>query len=247
MNVAALARPSYTGYSGAPGSSGTCASSCHGGSGGTITVVGFPTSYEPSQSYLVSVVHRGGSSISNFNASVRIGTGSHTAGTITDGYQTSTYTKTSEPNGVHFSSSDRDSGTFTWTAPDSSVGDVRLYLAGLQGSSMGGPNTELTLVSSPLTAIEERGLSAPARVDLKVNPTVGTGPLLIQVSAPDNRVAQLRISNSAGSTVLRRAVVPGTALVWYPAGPDGTRLAAGSYFVTLRLDDVRIIRKLTLR
>ena len=42
---------SYTGYSGAPLSRGTCASSCHGSSGGTIAVTGFPSVYDPGVAY----------------------------------------------------------------------------------------------------------------------------------------------------------------------------------------------------
>jgi len=91
-----------------------------------------PASYTPGQDYLVSVVHRGGSAISNFNASVRIGSGVQTAGTISAGYRTETYSTGEEPNGVHQSSYDQDSCTFAWAAPDPAVGVVRLYLAGLR-------------------------------------------------------------------------------------------------------------------
>src|SRR5512139_3091218 len=120
----AMAEVTFTGYSGAPGSGGTCAGECHGGSGGTIQAVGFPTAYTPGQSYVVSVVHRGGSSIANFNASVRIGSGSQTAGTITAGYLTATYSTGNEANGVHLSGRDQDSCTFNWQAPSPGVGDV---------------------------------------------------------------------------------------------------------------------------
>ncbi|MBM3321962.1 hypothetical protein FJY69_00540 [candidate division WOR-3 bacterium] len=244
---AATARPSYTGYSGAPGSSGTCASSCHGGSGGSIAVVGFPTSYGPAQTYTVSVVHRGGSSISNFNASVRIGTGSQTAGTITAGFQTTTYTKTGEPNGIRFSSNNRDSGTFTWTAPESAVGDVKLYLAGMQSSSMGGPNTALTLTSSPLTGLAEGRVTALAGLDLHAYPSVGTGLVLLRAVSPAGTSALLRISDASGRTMLRRVVESGTAVIWRPVDSDGARLAPGSYYATLGLGTQRIVRKLTLR
>ncbi len=100
-----LAEPGYTGYSGAPGSNGSCASSCHGGTGGTITVVGFPTAYEVGQDYTISVVKRGGSTISNYNASVRAGSGRSPTGTISAGYLTATYSTSGEPNGVHLSGS----------------------------------------------------------------------------------------------------------------------------------------------
>lgn len=130
-----------TGYSGAPGSSGTCASSCHGSSGGTITVAGLPSYYSPRQTYTVTIRHSSGASISNFNCSVRIGTGSSNAGTITAGLNTETYNVSGETNGVHFSARDRDSGNFTWTAPDTGTGTCRLYFGGLQGSSDGQNST----------------------------------------------------------------------------------------------------------
>jgi hypothetical protein len=141
VGAVAMAEPNYTGYSGAPGTAGTCARQCHGSGTGTIQVVGFPAAYEPGQSYVISVFKQSGSSISNFNASVRVGTGTQTAGTITAGYRTATYSTGSEPNGVHLSGNDQDSCTFNWQAPDSAVGGVKLYVAGPQGNE-GGPNTE---------------------------------------------------------------------------------------------------------
>ncbi|MBN2464651.1 hypothetical protein JXD38_03375 [candidate division WOR-3 bacterium] len=130
----ALAPPFVIGYSGAPGTFGTCAGACHGSSGGTIEIVGFPAAYEAGQSYIVSVVHRGGLTINNFNASVRVGSGSTNAGTITAGYQTEVYSAYGETNGVHLSSENQDSCTFNWQEPDPAVGDLKLYVAGLQGN-----------------------------------------------------------------------------------------------------------------
>jgi hypothetical protein len=53
-----LGLPSYTGYSGAPGTAGTCAGACHGSGVGTITVSGLPTSYSLGQYYLVTAAAR---------------------------------------------------------------------------------------------------------------------------------------------------------------------------------------------
>jgi hypothetical protein len=53
--AAALALPGYIGYSGAPGTDGTCAGPCHGSGTGTIEVVGFPVAYEQGQTYVISV------------------------------------------------------------------------------------------------------------------------------------------------------------------------------------------------
>ncbi len=55
LSVQVMATTSRTGYSGAPGSRGTCASSCHGVSGGTLVLVGFPTTYVPGQVYQLTL------------------------------------------------------------------------------------------------------------------------------------------------------------------------------------------------
>jgi hypothetical protein len=142
----ASAHTTYTGYSSAPGSKGTCASSCHGSSGGTVQVSGFPTEYMPGQSYTVAVAHSGGSAIKQFNGSCRVGTGSTNAGTISAGTNTSTYSTNGETNGVHLSSSDKDNAEFVWTAPPAGTGEVTLYVAGHQGTA-GGPNTKVVMVA----------------------------------------------------------------------------------------------------
>ena len=241
------ALPDYTGYSGAPGTNGSCASSCHGSSGGTIEVVGFPTAYTLGQSYVVNVVHRSGSSISNFNASVRVGTTSHTAGTITAGYRTSTYSATGEPNGVHLSSENRDSCTFTWTAPDTAVGDVKLYLAGHQGSSMSGPNTDIILTASQATGVSE-DVSRALGLALKLEPTVATGRVGIRLSAPAGSHPSLRVIDRGGRLVARIAVpASGQLIAWLPLDRNGHRLAAGTYLVVLQSRGERLVRKLVLK
>ncbi len=244
--AAALALPSYTGYSGAPGSSGTCAGTCHGSSGGTIAVVGFPAAYEAGQSYVVSVVHRGGSSINNFNASVRVGSGTQNAGTITAGYRTAVYSTGGESNGVHLSSEDQDSCTFNWQAPDPAVGDVKLYLAGHQGSQSG-PNTETVLTASQLAGVSE-SRSRSMGLTLKVTPTVSPGPFVIRVASPAGARLSLRVVDQSGRLVSRIPVSEGKQpLTWLPLGPDGRRLRAGTYVVILQAGGVRLAAKLVLK
>ena len=133
----AFCHPTYTGYSGAPGTNGTCASSCHGGSGGTIQISGFPAEYIPCQTYTLSISHSGGSSIRQFNGSCRVGTGSTNAVRIAAGTNTATYNVAHETNGVHLTSENQNSGTFDWTAPAVGTGEVRLYIGGLQGNYSG--------------------------------------------------------------------------------------------------------------
>jgi hypothetical protein len=240
------ALPDYTGYSGAPGTSGTCAASCHGSTGGTIDVVGFPAAYTPSQSYVVSVVQRGGSSINNFNASVRIGTTTYTAGTISAWYLTATYSSGTEPNGVHLSAEDQDSCTFNWTAPDTAVGDVKLYLAGHQGG-YSGANSNITLTASQATGVND-GTGRPLGLVLTLEPTVATGRVGIRVFAPAGSNPSLQVIDRVGRLVARIAVSePGQPIVWLPLDRNGRRLAAGTYIVALQGRGERLARKLVLK
>ncbi len=157
--LALSADPSRTGYSGAPGSKGTCASSCHGFPGGAITISGFPSTYTPGQVYTLKVAHSDTIIIANFNASVRIGSTSSNAGVLSAGLNTTTYNVTQETNGIHWASPFyADSGIFSWTAPDTSVGEVKLYLAGHQGTTADDyPNTELVLSSTPGICLAKPG------------------------------------------------------------------------------------------
>jgi hypothetical protein len=143
-----FARTGYCGYSGAPGSLGACASSCHGTSDGTIKIFGFPSRYQPLQQYTVKLYRVDGRRIRNFNASVRIGEGSQNAGTISPGLNTITYNVAGETNGVHLSAMEQDSATFVWTAPEAGTGLVKLYLGGYQGyDAPYGKNTTRVLSS----------------------------------------------------------------------------------------------------
>lgn len=143
----AFGHANYTGYSGAPGSNGLCASSCHGTTGGTIQITGFPAEYVPDQVYTLTVSHSGGTSIRQFNGSCRIGTGSANAGVISSGTNTITYNVSGETNGIHFTTTNLETATFDWTAPGAGTGEVRLYIAGLQGSS-GGQNSNFVLTAN---------------------------------------------------------------------------------------------------
>jgi hypothetical protein len=244
--AAALALPNYTGYSGAPGTAGTCAGLCHGSGTGTMQVVGFPAAYEQGQSYVISVLKQSGSSISNFNASVRVGTGTQTAGTITAGYRTATYSTGSEPNGVHLSSDDQDSCTFNWQAPDPAVGDVKLYVAGHQGNQ-GGPNTVVVLTSSQITGVSE-GARRPLGLTFELRPAVAAGPVGIRLSAPTGSHPSLRVVDRGGRLVARIGVPEsGQPIVWRPLDRGGRRLAAGTYLVVLQVNGERLVRKLVLK
>ncbi|MDK9700663.1 MAG: T9SS type A sorting domain-containing protein [bacterium] len=171
-----FARANYTGYSGAPGRQ-TCAISCHGNSSGTMQVVGFPAEYTPGQQYRISIRKTSGSSIRNFNASCRVGTGSTNAGVITASTNTAVYSVTGETNGIHLSTSGRDSGVFNWTAPAAGTGTVRLYMGGMQGTSANGPNTTYIGTSNEIIANLPGAASNPNPLNGAVNIIPGVNRL----------------------------------------------------------------------
>jgi hypothetical protein len=121
-----FARSHYTGYSGAPGSNGTCANFCHVQYGfpPSVNITGFPYQYIPGQQYEITVSHDSGSAINQFNASIRVGNGEDIAGSLAPGFNTEIYSTPGESEGVHWESADTDSGTFVWTAPDPGAGPM---------------------------------------------------------------------------------------------------------------------------
>ncbi len=237
-----LGFPSYTGYSGAPGSSGTCAGTCHGSGGGTITVSGFPSTYTPGQAYTITVAHNGGSSIENFNASVRIGTGSTNAGVLAAGTNTAEYDVSGETNGIHFGTSGQESGTFTWTAPSPSVGPVKLYLAGHQGAASG-PNTEIVLTAGSGVGVAEPANPARVAPTFTVEPSVARTALLLRAGNLSHS-ATVRVINSSGRCVERFSISAGdVALAWPLFDHDGRRLPAGVYHAVLTSGRTTIARR----
>jgi len=239
----ALGHADYTGYSGATGSLGACAGACHGTSGGTITVSGFPTSYTPGQAYVVTVAHNGGSSIENVNASVRVGSSSTNAGTITAGTNTGVYNVGGETNGVHFTSSGQASGTFTWTAPSPGVGTVKLYVAGHQGTSVDGKNTEIVLTADG-AGVAEPGNQLRTAPAFMVEPTVVRTAMVLRAGNLA-RAANVRVIDRAGRCVTRVPIRAGkdVAVSWPLLGRDGRRLPAGVYHAVLTTAGATLARR----
>jgi hypothetical protein len=228
----ALGFPIVTGYSGAPGTSGTCAISCHGSSGGTVTVSGFPSYYSPGQAYTVTIRHSSGTSIANFNCSIRIGTGSSNAGTITAGLNTATYNVSGETNGVHFSARDRDSGNFTWTAPDTGTGTCRLYLGGLQGSSDGQNSTIVQVTYEMVHDVGATRILAPTgTIDSSATVTPACSVYNYGNQAESYRV-RMRIGSFYNDTAYVTSHAPGARVyVTFPSlseWPRGTHAVACS-------------------
>lgn len=232
----------YTGYSGAPGSKGRCAASCHGSSGGTIEVSGFPAEYTPGQTYAIAITHNGGSAIKQFNGSCRVGSGSVNAGVIASGTNTATYNTSGETNGIRLSSSDLNSGSFDWTAPAGSTGDVTLYIAGHQGNASG-PNTELTLVSSELaTDVREDGSSeVPSHYNLSNNyPNPFNPTTSIEFDLPRRSHVTIEIFNLLGqkvATLIDEEYPAGSHSVTWNGRSSGSPVSTGIYLYRLKAGD----------
>jgi hypothetical protein len=246
------AHTTYTGYSGAPGSKGFCASSCHGSSGGTIQISGFPTQYVPGQSYTVTISHVGGSPIKQFNGSCRIGSGSENAGVIAAGTNTATYSTTGETNGIHLSAADQDNGTFQWTAPPGATGDVTLYIAGHQGS-VSGANTNLSFVSSEIvTDVEENGSpDVPGGYLLSNNyPNPFNPSTSIAFDLPQRSHVTIDIFNLMGQEVARLVDEEYPAgshtVTWNGMSSDGQSVPTGIYFYRLKAGDFIATKKMLL-
>ena len=238
-----FASATFTGYSNAPGTTGACASACHGAGGGTITVSGFPSSYTPGQAYVVTVAHTGGSSIENFNASVRAGSGPTNAGTITAGTNTAVYSVGGETNGVHFGTPGQASGTFTWTAPSPGMGPVKLYLAGHQGATSGGPNTEIVLTADG-SGIAELGSPVRNAPAFTIEPTVVRTALVLRAGNLP-RAASVRVIDRSGRCVARVPIRAGKdiAVSWPLLDRDGRRLPAGVYHAVLTTAGASLARQ----
>lgn len=235
----------YIGYSGAPGTAGRCASSCHGTTGGTIIVSGFPTQYTPGQVYTVSISHNGGSTIRQFNGSVRVGIGSQNAGTIAAGTNTVTYNTTGETNGIHLSTTNLDNASFQWTAPQPGTGSVNLYLAGHQGSTSGA-NTDLVLTAAEMTSAIDEEPNLPVKfVVLNNYPNPFNPQTNIRFEIPNSGHVSLDIFDIQGKKVA--SLFDGSSeagqhdIVW-----NATSRPSGIYFCRLTTENETISRLITL-
>jgi hypothetical protein len=252
LGARGFAHTTYTGYSGAPGSKGYCASSCHGSAGGSITVSGFPSEYIPGQSYNITVSHTGGSPIKQFNGSCRIGVGSTNAGVIAAGTGTATYNTTGETNGVHLSSSDLDNGTFSWTAPAGGTGDVTLYIAGHQGSASG-PNTEISLVATEFaTGVSDDGTSViPDHFSLGNNyPNPFNPTTAIAFNLPLRSHVTIDVFNLLGRRVATLTDEDYSAgnhtVTWDGTSSDGHTVSTGIYMYRIEAGDFVQTKKMLL-
>ncbi|MBI5470822.1 MAG: T9SS type A sorting domain-containing protein [Ignavibacteriae bacterium] len=255
-----FAHNSYTGgYSGAPGRS-TCASSCHGSSGGSIIVSGFPASYQPLQTYRIVVKRNGGSMIVNFNATTRVGNTSTIAGTFATATNTTLYNGTD--GGVYASPHLIDSAVFQWTAPAAGTGIVNFYVASFQGttSNKNGQNAKVTLSASEiLTSVKDESIPTAISLDQNFpNPFNPTTSIKFQIP---NHTSQSRPNLGFGdgnlefvalkvydllghevATLVHEQKEAGTHFVSF----DGSKLASGIYIYQLTDGTFVLTKKMIL-
>jgi hypothetical protein len=247
----APALPNLVGFSGAPGTAGSCALHCHGTSGGSILVSGFPGQYVPGDTYRVRISYHGGDAISNFNASVRRANDTPNAGAILPGPNLELYSAETDTVGIHFIAADQDSGWFLWIAPAPGFDSVELYLSGMQGTALEGPSTLIRLVAaeSPGAVSENPGSNpVPVRFEL-LNRLVGDH-LILRWQSPRAQTVRIKIIEPSGrriTTLLDGAQSDGEeCLLWQPVDRQGGALAPGSYFAVLTAGSSRLTRRFTV-
>jgi hypothetical protein len=241
-----FARNSYTGgYSGAPGRQ-ACASSCHGGTGGTIVVTGFPATYRPGQVYRVVVRRNGGSLIVNYNATTRVGASTTVAGTFA--VVTNSVLYTGADGGVYASPHSIDSSVFQWTAPAGGTGTVNFYCAGYQGttSSANGQTTRITLAASEITTGVETQTSSPSEFSLSQNyPNPFNPATTIEFRVGESGFATLNVFDMAGKEVaalVNGEMQPGL----YRVAFDASGLSSGIYFYRIVTKGMTQTRKMVV-
>ena len=242
----AAAHNSYTGgYSGAPGMR-TCASSCHGGSGGTLNVTGFPTSYQPGRTYRIAITHNGGSPIVNFNATTRIGSTSTIAGSFAPVTNSALYT--GADGGVYATPHSIDSAIFQWTAPATGTGPVTLYAAAFQGttSSSSGQSRAIALTSTEIVTGMKDQILMPTEFRLSQNyPNPFNPTTKIQFSLPKATTVKLAVFDVLGRAMT--ALVEGYKQAGtYSVQFDASRLASGIYLCRLSTPETSLTRIMTL-
>jgi hypothetical protein len=247
------AHQSYIGYSGAPGSNGTCARSCHQQTGFApqCRVTGFPEIYTPGQQYTITISHAGQQPICQFNCSIRNDLDSSIAGTILPGSATTVYGIARESIGVHWAEANRDSGSFIWLAPDQGVGNVTLYWAGLQGTYIQGADQQIAISAAQALADIEYTSKLPSRFELQQNyPNPFNASTVVRFSITRQGDIVLEIANILGQTLVLFRLTqahPGTySITWDGKDKAGKTMPSGLYFYQLRTPEANLTRKMTI-
>jgi hypothetical protein len=242
---AGFAHGVYTGYSGAPGSSGTCASTCHGSGTGSITFSGVPATYVPGTIYRIVVKHTAGATIVNYNASTRIGAGSTVAGGFAGVTNASVYTAGGE-TGVHSSATGIDSAVFQWTAPAAGAGTVKFFLGGIQGSKSGA-NSSIAITSNEASTAGVELETTPMGIAMVRNyPNPFNPSTTIEFTVPATGRATLRVYNLVGQEMAKLYDSEAGPGVTYAVPFSGVGLSSGVYLAVLESGARQTTRKILL-
>jgi hypothetical protein len=253
LTTSLFARNHYTGYSGAPGSNGSCTNSCHGQYNfpPSVNITGFPEQYVPGRQYEIAVSHDSGGTINQFNASFRIGTGEQIAGILTPGYNTEIYSTPGESEGARWKTADTDSGIFIWTAPDPAVGTITLYWAGLQGNRATGTDVQIILVTEDATADVEYTPGSPMEFSLEQNyPNPFNGQTNVEFTIAKASPVEFIITNILGQVLyswIHDYAQPGTvAIRWDGYDLNGRMQPSGVYFYRLKTPEITLTKKMMI-
>lgn len=241
------AKNSYTGgYSSAPGKS-ACASSCHGGTAGTMQVSGFPASYIPGQTYTITITHSSGNKFVNVNATTRLGTTATVAGSFVVGSGSALYTGTD--GGIYAPTHLVDVVVFQWKAPAAGSGPVTLYTSGFQGTSTGSKTGESSKTSQ--TAVEvttgvKQILEQPHEFALLQNyPNPFNPSTAIRYELPSTGNVSLKIYDQLGketATLFKGMQAAGQyQILW-----DAAIFPGGIYFCRLQTNQQSVTKKIVL-
>ena len=244
----ATAKNSYTGgYSGAPGKS-TCASSCHGGSSGTLLVSGFPTSYSAGQTYTITITHTSGNKFVNVNATTRLGSSAAVAGTFIAGSNSVLYT--GNDGGIYASPHLVDTIVFQWKAPDAGGGPVTFYAAGFQGtstSSSSGQSSKASITAAEIaTGVEWVPRQPTGFALLQSYPNPFNPTAKIRFAVAHTGIATLKMYNFIGQHVATLFEGQAEAGMEYERTFNALGLSSGLYVARLESGERLFTDKLVL-
>lgn len=186
-------------FSGSPGDSNSNCTSCHApgaNHGGTPVLTGVPTSYTAGTTYNLTLAING-SSVNKFGFNITaedqngVKVGNWTAGTgsqLRNGGTT---------DGLTHSATNSSTWTFSWRAPNMSVGPVTFYYATIQANNASG-NSGDQMVSGNSMQVLSNGLDLSI-TSFNMYPTEADDVLNIDLNQLDQ--GQLEIYNMNGSLV----------------------------------------------
>ena len=145
--------------------------------------------------------------------------------------------------------------TFNWVAPESDIGQIDFYVAGVAGDEASGPNGDYTyttthsMLATSVVGFEGPGL--PESFQLKQNyPNPFNPSTTIEFSLPTRSNVELAVFNVLGQKVkVLHSGVLGAGhyrAEWNGTDNGGRQAVSGVYFYSLKTNDYSHVRKMIL-